>query len=279
LIVAADDRQCEDSMSTKCPHTIRLPVPAAAMLACCVLPGMALAEGPRFTLGAGAEYTTGDYGGDESVDEFYLPITATLDLERVSFRLTVPYLSVRAPELTTITGPDGQPVVGEGPRVTESGIGDVLAAVTLFDALSSSSGDLAMDVTGKVKFGTADVDQGLGTGEQDYSLQADVYRFFEQATVMGTLGYALRGDPADYDLSDTFFASVGTSYAIADGMRIGAFFDFREASVPDSDDLQELSAWISTRLGENGRAQFYVLGGLGDSSPDWGAGLSFSMNF
>ena len=57
----------------------------------------------------GAEYTTGDYGGDESVDEFYLPVTATVDFARVGLRLTVPFLSVRAPEFTTITGPDGQP--------------------------------------------------------------------------------------------------------------------------------------------------------------------------
>jgi hypothetical protein len=49
--------------------------------------------------------------------------------------------------------------------------------------------------------------------------------------------------------------------------------------VPDSDALQELSAWMSTRLGDKGRAQFYVLAGFGDSSPDWGAGLSFSTSF
>jgi len=54
----------------------------------------------------------------------------------------------------------------------------------VFDVLSSSSGDLAMDLTGKIKFGTADEDKGLGTGEQDYSLQADVFRFFDGATLM-----------------------------------------------------------------------------------------------
>jgi len=254
-----------------------LPVLALALV---VVPAGAQADDPRFTLGAGAEYTTGDYGGDESVDEVYVPVMATLELQRVSFRLTVPYLSVRAPELTTISGPDGQPIVGEGPRVTESGLGDVIASVTVFDVLSAAGGDVALDLTGKVKFGTADVDKGLGTGEQDYSLQADLYRFFERSTLMGTAGYVLRGDPEAYDLEDTFFASVGASRVIGDGgLRLGAFFDFREASVPDSDALQELSAWASTRLGKNGRMQFYVLAGFGDSSPDWGGGLSFSGSF
>lgn len=253
-------------------------LPVAALVLAAV-PGIAAAEAPRFSLGAGAEYTTGDYGGDESVDEFYLPVTATLDFERVALQLTVPFLSVRAPELTTITGPDGQPVVGVGPRVTESGLGDVLASVTVFDVLTAADGDFALDLTGKVKFGTADEDKGLGTGEQDYSLQADVFRFFATATLMGTVGYAFRGDPQGYDLDDTFFASLGASYAVTDRARVGAFFDYRDASVPDTDTIQELSAWMSTRVGARGRAQFYLLAGFGDSSPDWGGGLSFSASF
>ena len=261
------------------PHPTRLVVVPMAVLAMGSLPGAASAEDPHFSIGVGAEYTTGDYGGVESVDEVYVPVTGTLDLERVTFRLTVPFLSVSAPELTTISGPDGQPVVGEGPRVTESGLGDVLASVTVFDVLSTSGGDLVMDLTGKVKFGTADEDQGLGTGEQDYSLQADVFRFFDRSTLMGTAGYSLRGDPEDYDLENTFFASVGASFATSDRVRVGAFFDFREASVPDTDSLQELSAWISTGLGKRARAQFYLLAGFGDSSPDWGGGLSFSGRF
>jgi hypothetical protein len=253
-----------------------LPVAALALIAGS---GMASAQAPSFSLGVGAEYTTGDYGGDESVDEFYVPVTATVDFARVALRLTVPFLSVRAPELTTITGPDGQPVIGEGPTTTESGLGDVLASITLFDVLSDNGGDFALDLTGKVKFGTADEDKGLGTGEQDYSLQGDVFRFFDRATLMGTLGYAFRGDPEGYDLEDTFFASVGASYLVTERSRVGAFFDFRDASVPGTDTLQELSGWMSTRLGERGNLQFYLLAGFGDSSPDWGGGLSYSARF
>jgi hypothetical protein len=263
----------------RCWYTTRLPILPLAAIAIASLPGVTAAEAPRFRLGVGAEYTTGDYGGDESVDEFYVPVTGTLDFERVAFRVTVPFLSMRAPEFTTISGPDGQPIVGEGPIVTESGLGDILASATVFDVLANSDGDFALDLTGKIKFGTADEEKGLGTGEQDYSLQADVFRFFDKATLMGTAGYAFRGDPESYDLDDTLFGSVGASFAVSDAASIGAFFDFREASVPDSDSLQELSTWVSTRLGANGRAQFYVLAGFGDSSPDWGGGLSFSTRF
>jgi hypothetical protein len=259
--------------------TCRLAALPVAALALISAPGIASAEPPRFSLGVGAEYTTGDYGGDESVDEFYVPVTATVDFARVALRLTVPFLSVRAPEFTTITGPDGQPVIGEGPTTTESGLGDVLASITVFDVLSAGGGDFALDLTGKVKFGTADEEKGLGTGEQDYSLQGDLFRFFDKATLMGTLGYSYRGDPEGYDLENTFYASIGASYLVTERSRVGAFFDFRDASVPGTDTLQELSGWMSTRVGDRGNLQFYVLAGLGDSSPDWGGGLSYGARF
>jgi hypothetical protein len=271
--------QDEEGGIIKRLNATRLTVLPLAAFTIASLPGIAAAEAPRFSLGVGAEYSTGEYGDDESVDEFYMPVTGTLDLERVAFRLTVPFLSVRAPELTTISGPVGEPIVGEGPIVTESGLGDILASATVFDVLASLDGDLAMDLTCKIKFGTADAEKGLGTGEQDYSMQADVFRFFDRSTLMGTAGYALRGDSESYDLDDTLFASVGASFAVSEAASISAFFDFREASVSDSDSLQDLSVWVSTRLGDNGRAQFYVLAGFGDSSPDWGGGLSFSTSF
>lgn len=263
-------------------HRPATAVPPAAILfaaAGLTAPVGAWAEGARFSVDAGAEYTTGDYGGDKSVDEFYLPVTATVDLDRVAFRLTVPFLSVQAPELTVINGPDGQPIVGEGPMVTSSGIGDVQAAVTVYDVLVSKGGEFALDLTGKIKFGTADADAGLGTGEQDYALQADWFRFFSRFTAMGTAGYFVRGDPADYDLSDTFYASLGGSYVLQDRLSCGAFYDYRESSVQGSDAAQELSGWVSSGIGARGRADFYVIAGFGDSSPDWGVGLSFRTTF
>ena len=255
--------------------------PAAILLAAAGLTASveAWAEGARISVDAGAEYTSGDYGGDQSIDELYMPVTAILDLDRVAFQLTVPFLSVRAPEFTVIDGPDGQPIVGEGPMRTSSGIGDVQAAVTVYDVLVSKGGDFALDLTGKIKFGTADADAGLGTGEQDYALQADWFRFFSQFTVMGTAGYFVRGDPEDYDLNDTFYASLGGSYALKDRLSCGAFYDYRESSVQGSDAAQELSGWVSTGIGARGRADFYVIAGIGDSSPDWGVGLSFRTTF
>ena len=92
-------------------------------------------NGPRFSISAGAEYTTGTYGGDADIEDFYVPLKATMDFGRLSFRLTLPYLSVRAPEGTVITGPGGEPIPGTGDIVTNSGIGDVIGSVTIYDVI------------------------------------------------------------------------------------------------------------------------------------------------
>ena len=43
--------------------------------------GIAAAEqdDPRFSISTGAEYTTGTYGGDADIEDFYVPLKATMD--------------------------------------------------------------------------------------------------------------------------------------------------------------------------------------------------------
>jgi hypothetical protein len=256
-----------------------LDLAALVLVASAYAPMRTCADDFGFRVGVGGEYSSGDYGGQDSINETYLPVNFIYDAPRVTFRVTVPYLSVRAPEGTITEGPDGETVVGEGPVRTESGIGDVIAALTVYDVLVLGEGDYAMDLTGKVKFGTADEDDGLGTGQNDYSIETNLFRFFDQLTILGVGGYVVRGDPPDVDLQNGFYASLGGTYRVTDRARAGLFYDYREASLERSDALQEISATLSSRLGTNWWASAYVLAGIGDASPDWGAGLSLTAGF
>lgn len=232
-----------------------------------------------FSAGVGGEYSSGGYGGGESIDETYVPVNFIFDSPRVTARVTVPYLAVRAPEGTVTEGPDGEIVIGEGPVKTESGLGDVIGALTVYDVLVRAGGDFAMDLTGKVKFGTASVDDGLGTGEEDFFLEASGFRFFDRFTLLGLAGYAVRGDPPGVDLEDGFYGSLGGTWRTGEDSRVGLFYDYRESSVEGSDAPQEVSATWSSLLGSQWGASAYVLAGIGDSSPDWGAGLALSARF
>jgi len=228
---------------------------------------------PNITWSSGLEYSSGTYGGDADIEDLYLPLTMGLNFERMSLDLTVPYLSVRAPGGTTVTGPGGEPVPGSGQTVTEGGLGDVIAGITIYDVMYSNDLGLALDVTGRVKFGTADVDKGLGTGETDFTLRADLYKYLDQFTLLGSVGYKFRGDPADIDLEDVLVGSLGAIYHASDTRSLGVIFDYRESAIAYNDAVSELSAFVSQEFSDTWSVQLYVFTGFTDSSSDWGGGL------
>ena len=229
----------------------------------------------NFQLSVGTEFTTGKYGGDRSVDEFYLPVTGWYRTDRIALRLTVPYLQVDGPAGTIVEGPGGQPIPGDGPDVTESGLGDVVLGMTVYDVWMNGDGDLALDLGGSLKFGTADEDTGLGTGQTDFTLQADLVKFLPTFTAIGSVGYVVRGDPSDFQLDDGFIASVGGfSRSAPSGMRVGAFLDYRQASYETNDDRLEALGMLGWRM-QKWSAYLTASAGLSDSAPDWGIGLTF----
>ncbi len=226
----------------------------------------------------GIEYSIGEYGGSGDIEEIYVPFTFRAGFERVGLRLTVPWLSVTAPEDTVITEPGTEPLPGSGATVTESGLGDMIGAFTLYDLYVSDNADFVIDVTGKIKFATADEAKGLGTGENDYTVQIDAYRFFDRVSLQGTAGYRLRGDPPGIDLNDVLLASVGGAYLASADTLVGMYFDYRESAISGMEDIQELSGFASFRLSREWRMDLYAFTGLTDSSTDFGGGILFSTN-
>ena len=247
------------------------------LLGCLIMlgsvPALAQDDDSRFTLSTGMDFTSGRYGGDTDIEDLYVPLTASYDSGRIAYRLTVPYLSVRAPEGTLIYDPGAEPLPGSGDIVTESGLGDVIGSVTIYDVINNQRLGVAMDLTGKVKFGTADEDKGLGTGKNDYSVQADFYKFANKLTLLGSIGYKFRGEPTDVLLDDGFMASVGGIYKFSPDTKGGLIFDYRESAISDNDSIQELTGFVSRRISENWRLQLYALAGFTDSSPDLGVGI------
>jgi hypothetical protein len=222
--------------------------------------GTAFADGD-FRLYAGVEHTTGDYGGTEEIDDLYVPLTLIYGLPRVDLRLTVPYLEVKSA------------------GVTEGGLGDVIAGITVYDVFRSSDGTLALGFTGKVKLGTADETAGLGSGETDFSIQADIYKALGRSGFSTGVGYKARGDTAYYDLDNAWFAYVGGLHIFSPRTFGEIYFDYREPSIVGNDPVQELSVSVTRRTNGRWRVHGYVIKGLSDTSPDWGAGLSMRADF
>jgi hypothetical protein len=234
--------------------------------------GAALGDDSYFNVTIGAEYANGSYYSNNDVEEVYVPFTNRYGSGSVGYRLTVPYLSVRAPVGTIITSSQGQAVVGEGPIKTEFGMGDVVAGITFYDLYVNKLLNLVVDATAKVKVGTADEIKGLGTGENDYSLQTNLYKFFDNYYLNASFGYKFRGDPSGLDLNDVWFGSLGASYRFSPSTRTGIAYDYRESSFEAGDSVQEISAFVSHQLDNSWGIQFFTFTGFSDSSPEWGLG-------
>lgn len=261
-------------MNTRRLRTIGVGTVAALTLAAAglLLPALSSAASSA-AVSLGTEYRTGDYGlGGADIDDVYVPLTVELQSDDLVFRATVPYAWVEGPEGSLLVSDTVLP--GEGPEVSEGGLGDVIASVTVQDVYLNPAGDVAVDLTGTVKLGTADEDKGLGTGEADYSAQVDVYRFLDGGTAFASLGYKVRGEPSGLDLKNTWFVSVGGAARLSDTTSLGGAFGYRPEVVSSGDPASEATVFLSQQLTDAVQLRGHVLLGLADGSPDWGAGAT-----
>ena len=242
------------------------------------------------SVGVGFDYSSGKYGAATTTEIWSVPFTYGYDSGPWSFKLTVPYISVSGSGnvVPGIGGTDNRNPHGRGRDggtvpTTEtsgsaSGLGDVVAAAT-YALFTSDATGFGLDLTGKVKFGTADENKGLGSGQNDYIVALDAYRGHGDWTVFGGVSYAMLGDSEFLQLDDVFGANVGTSYKIDEVSSWGAVYDYRQKASDKSQARNELTAFYNHKVGDTAKLQAYVLGGFSDGSPDWGGGLSLKFGF
>ncbi|MDJ0794515.1 MAG: hypothetical protein QNI98_09745 [Woeseiaceae bacterium] len=212
----------------------------------------------------GINITSGDYGGDVDIAETYVPVSVTATYGQVSFGVRVPYLSVTTDSETGST--------------TEDGLGDVSASLTVLDVLYSAEHRLAVDVSGVVKFGTADAETQLGTGENDFTIYLDGYKFFDKVTLLGSVGYRWRGESADTVLDDVVIGSVGAAFFTDGGAMFGGIFDYGQSAISGEDDVREARAFVAMPLNQSWDLEVYAFTGFTDSSPDWGGGMTVACD-
>jgi len=251
---------------------------AGAIAAMASLSSVAAAAAPgAFKLTTGFDYSSGKYGGSQSTDMLYIPITGHYETGRWLFKLTVPYLRV--------TGP-GNVVRGVGTlktttttRTTESGLGDVVAGATYNVYAGTGAKPLFVDLTGKVKFGTADETKGLGTGKNDYAFQVDLYQSLGKFTPFGTIGYDVLGSPAGSTLNNVFYGSLGGTYKLAPKTSGGLLFSARQKASVTGAPQRDIMAFVTHKLDNRWKTQVYVDKGYADGSPDWEGGATISYAF
>ena len=239
--------------------------------------GAVLAEG--LTLGTGFDYTSGKYGSSEKTEILYVPLTGRYEAGPWTFRGVVPYIRITGPGNVVGAGADRVTLPGaSSARRTESGLGDIVGSA-FYNVLSERSAPFGLDIGAKVKLGTADRDKGLGTGKNDYSVQADVFKPFGDTTAFASLGYRWYGDPAGVDLRNVFYGSAGATHKISADTSVGAAYDWRPQVSPNGGKISEATAFVTQRFSRDWKVQFYGVKGFSTGSPDFGAGALLSYNF
>lgn len=258
---------------------------AAVLAAVSAAAPLSAAAGSDLSVSLGAEYTTGDYGTGTDTTIWYFPLTFGYGSEMTSFSVTVPYLIVEGPgNVTPAIGdtPRGMaPGMGAmqvvrpgpvGPTRRESGLGDVVLSGSV-RLVAEAPAQPRIDLTGKIKLATADEDDNLGTGENDYAVQLDL----EKGVFFGYLGYRVYGDPPGFNLDNVAYGLVGLSRPLDSATRAGVSLYAQQAAAAGADDQLELNLFLSRKLGMDSQLRPYVVFGLSDGSPDWGAGVTLTL--
>lgn len=266
-----------------------------ALLGLCVSSVHAADDPGHITASAGFDYSSGTYGTPFNTDIWDVPFSVGYQADRWSAKLTVPWISISGasdviPGIGRVknNNPHGR---GHGrgnsgptpPPVTEtsgsaSGLGDIAAQAT-YGLVRDDADNFGLDLTGKVKFGTASADKGLGTGQNDYGANLDAYKGFGAWTVFGGAGYMKYGSSQYIVLHNGWNGNVGASYKVSNTDTVGTYFYYRQSISDVGFAQRELTGYWDHHFGSRWRLQAYVLGGFSDGSPDWGAGGSLRYAF
>ena len=237
------------------------------------------ADTGAFSFSTGVDYSSGKYGQADTTDITCIPFTSKYELNRLTLKLTVPWIQIVGTGAVT-GGSNNIIVLGKSnmARTRESGLGDVITSAT-YTVIESPSNKFILDATAKVKFGTASFSRGLGTGENDYIVEADAYKTFEQTTLFGTLGYRVLGDPNYINLNNVWFGSLGAAYKFDAANSAGAYVDLRQATSDVGTSLREYTAYYVHKFNEQYKLQTYLMHGDTSSSADWGGGLMLGYSW
>lgn len=251
--------------------------PGALLAVIAGLPAAALAEG--LTISAGAEYSSGKYGDTQKTEMYNVPVTGKYETGLWTFRLSLPLVRVTGPGNVVGAGDDRVTLPGGSTAVrTETGLGDLVGSAS-YNLVDERTSEFGLDVGAKVKLGTADEDKGLGTGENDHSVLADVFKPMGDYTAFGSLGYRFYGDPPGIELRNVVFGSIGGSYRKSREISFGLAYDFRPRITDRGGRVSEATAFLSQRVSRDLKLQYYGVRGFSDGSPDFAVGVMLSHSY
>jgi hypothetical protein len=155
-----------------------------------------------------------------------------------------------------------------------SGIGDVVIAATYSFDLGS---DFYFDVTGKAKLPTASTAKRLGTGKFDFTAAVDLIKDIGPGSIYIHGRHKFAGSSVATPVRDTWGAGFGGSVRVADGVMIGADYDWQQSAFAGKKASSDATAWLNFRLAKGVSLTAFGSTGLNSNSADFAGGLNLSF--
>ena len=222
------------------------------------------------------DWTAGKYGRLRNSYASIGSLTVTADGDDYSVDLVLPYVHQSGPgRIIVIAG--RRPVVIIGPDEKVTGLGDVTLGLTRY-LLNQEDHKVDLDLGAIVKFGTASPQKGLGTGKEDYSVQAAVGREWHGLNATLTGGYTLVGKVEGQDYHNAFYGSFDLSYDVTKALSIGATYSDGASVIPGTPPSRDAQFYLTYKPTKHIKLEMYYLKGYTVQSPDRGAGISASLD-
>jgi len=249
--------------------------------------GVTQAEEDSFlTLGVGYEFSTGKYGTTSSTDIVTIPAIALYESGPWSLKLTVPYLRITGEGDVIVTSRSGgmrgkystttTTTTVSTTSTTRSGLGDVATMLT-YKLYTGEDGESGLDLSGRIKFGTASTD--LGTGKNDYAVQMLFYHDVGNFTPGIMFGYEMLGSTAQLPLNNVYYGSVGSSYSFSEQTSVGAEYKYAQKASAFVAEQRELTLYANFQIVTDVYLRGYLMKGYSTGSPDSGYGVSIASVF
>ncbi|MDH2917171.1 MAG: hypothetical protein PXX77_09880 [Gallionella sp.] len=239
-------------------------------------------EDTYLTLSSGFDYSAGKYGTASVTNTVSVPVNALYETGAWTLKLTVPFLIVTGEGDVVVSGRTGgrhattTTTTMMKTRTTQSGLGDVVTMAT-YNLYSSDESDSGIDLTGRIKFGTAS--KAFGSGLNDYSAQMVAYTSVGDLSPSFSLGYEVVGSSTAAPMNNVFFGSIGTGYRLGDQTRIGMDYRYAQKASATGAEQKDATLYASQGLSENIYLRGYVFKGFSAGSADSGFGMSIAATF
>jgi hypothetical protein len=214
-----------------------------------------------------------------------IPLVMTRESDDYAIEVTIPYLQRTAPSGKIAKDHHHESRTASAvvtPRVTNQGLGDITASLqrTLMNEKDSA---FSLFVKGEIKFGTADVKQGLGTGMNDYFLEIKTRKTVDAFTVSASIGRAKFGSPGDVSVDDVaesiyfrdiYYGALGGSYQVNEDLKTGVNLEMGQAAQAGGYQQRDLSALAEYKYVPGKTVRLQILKSITPGISSWSVSAS-----